>query len=114
MRPLHLPPEFCYISSQDERAKRRDGRAFCECKSKCFTDSHGGLLRGAQQGAPLPLSAGQVSAGVLMALSHNVSLRFMAVCVQMGNTELQVHSELFKTKRNAVSQLAQLTLVFIH
>ena len=70
VRPLHLPSEFCYISRRREGGReRRDGRGYCEWKSKCFSDSHGDVLRWTQREAAVLLSAGQVSSAALTALS---------------------------------------------
>lgn len=69
VRLLHLPSEFCYISRQREGGRHSgEGRGYCEWKTKCFTDSHGDVLRWTQRGAPVLLSAGQVSSGALTAL----------------------------------------------
>lgn len=74
VRLLHLPSEFCYISRQREGGRdSREGRGYCEWKTKCFADSHGDVLRWTQRGAFVLLSAGQVSSGALTALSYAVS-----------------------------------------
>lgn len=45
-RLLHLPSEFCYISRPREGGREsRDGRGYCEWKSKCCADSCGDMLR---------------------------------------------------------------------
>lgn len=83
VRPLHLRSEFCYTSRLEgwkEREERWKG--LCESKSKCFADNRGGMLRWPQQGVPVLLSASQVSAGALMALSYTISQHFMVILVQ--------------------------------
>lgn len=74
VRLLHLPSEFCYISRQGEGGgELREGRGYCEWKTKCFADSHGDVLRRNQRGAPVLLSACQVSSGAFTAQSYAVS-----------------------------------------
>ena len=80
-RLLHLPSEFCYISRPREGGREsRDGRGYCEWKSKCCADSCGDVLRWTRRGATVLLSAGQLSLGALTALSYAVSGRLAYSC----------------------------------